>query len=74
MFPPFQTALQLSHVFLRALPPGARAIDATLGNGNDTRFLTQQVGKRVMCGPLTYKQKPLPAAVHGWLNGEYKAR
>jgi len=45
LFPPYQTALQLSHVFIDGLWPGAQVVDATLGNGNDTRILAGKVGE-----------------------------
>lgn len=42
-----QTALHFSHTLLREIiQPGEQAIDATMGNGNDTAFLAELVGKK----------------------------
>lgn len=41
-----QTALHFSHTLLREIiQPGDHVIDATMGNGNDTAFLAELVGK-----------------------------
>ena len=41
-----QTALHFSHTLLtEILQPGDHAIDATMGNGYDTLFMAELVGK-----------------------------
>lgn len=41
-----QTALHFSHTLLEEiLQPGDQAIDATMGNGHDTLFMAERVGK-----------------------------
>lgn len=41
-----QTALHFSHTLLQEiLQPGDHVVDATMGNGHDTVFLTEHIGK-----------------------------
>jgi len=47
MFKFFKNTVDLAHDYLGScVPPGSVVVDATVGNGNDTLYLAQLVGRR----------------------------
>lgn len=58
-----QTALHFSHTLLtEILQPGDHAIDATMGNGYDTLFMAELVGKTGHV--YSFDIQPLCLAIH----------
>ena len=61
-----QTALHFSHTLLQEiLQPGDHVVDATMGNGHDTVFLAEHIGKLVMSIVLISSNKQSMLLVKG---------
>ena len=58
-------------VLLRAVRPGDRVVDATMGNGHDTLFLCETVGSGGHVYAFRHVSEPVQAVVFnlGWLPG-----
>jgi predicted methyltransferase len=64
MFSGFQPTVQLAHCWLNNyLLPGAKAVDATVGNGHDTLYLARKVGTNGRVYGFEIQEKALQNAL-----------